>query len=262
MLLVMDVGNTNIVLGVFREARLEHSWRVSTIKERTADEYGVLCHNLFELAKLPVDHLEAVVISSVVPPLRDRLEALSRRYLGCEPVFVEPENQKIMPVRYNPPADVGADRIVNALAAVQIYGGPAIVVDFGTATTFDVVSRGGEYMGGVICPGVRISAEALFTKAAKLPRIEIKKPSRLVGDSTTTSMQSGIFYGYVSLVEGILRRMLAEIAEAHVVATGGLAQLIGSYVSEIERIDEDLTLHGLHIFYRKLKDPGESAQGR
>jgi type III pantothenate kinase len=254
MLLVMDVGNTNIVLGVFQDDRLIHSWRVSTIRERTADEYGVLCHNLFELSKLSVDHLEAVVISSVVPPLNDRLEALSRRYLGNEPVFVEPENQKIVPVLYHPPGDVGADRIVNALAAVEIYGSPAIVVDFGTATTFDLVSRDGEYLGGVICPGIRISAEALFARAAKLPRIEIKKPPRLVGDSTTMSMQSGIFYGYVSLVEGILRRMLAEIGEARVIATGGLAPLIGSYVSEIETIDLDLTLHGLHLFYRKMKE--------
>jgi type III pantothenate kinase len=256
MLLVMDVGNTNIVLGVFQDARLLHSWRVSTIRERTADEYGVLCHNLFEVAKLSVDRLEAVVICSVVPPLNDRLEALSRRYLGSEPVFVEPEKQAFVPIRYNPPSDVGADRIVNALAAIEIYGTPAIVVDFGTATTFDLVSGGGEYLGGVICPGIRISAEALFARAAKLPRIEIRKPPRLVGDSTTTSMQSGIFYGYVSLVEGILHRMQAEVGPARVVATGGLARLIGSQVKEIEKIDEHLTLHGLHLFYQKMLAAG------
>lgn len=253
MLLVIDVGNTNVVLGVFRGEKLIHSWRVRTCKDRTADEYGVLFHNLFMLEGVSLREVESIVVSSVVPPLNERLTQLASRYFGREVLFVEPANQKVIPVLYNPPSDVGADRIVNALAAFELVGGPAIVVDFGTATTFDAISRAGEYVGGVIVPGVRISADALFDRAAKLPRIEIKEPSRVIGNCTVTAMQSGIFYGYVSLVEGVLRRMKQELGPASVIATGGLAKRIAYRAEGIDRIEEDLTLQGLRLFYERFQ---------
>ncbi|RPJ57977.1 MAG: type III pantothenate kinase [Acidobacteria bacterium] len=252
MLLVIDVGNSNVVLGVFREKTLAHSWRVRTCKDRTVDEYGVLLHNLFTLQGLSLQAVESVVVSSVVPPLNDRLTQLSRRYFGKEPLFVEPASQKVIPVLYTPPSDVGADRIVNALAAFELVGGPAIIVDFGTATTFDAISALGEYLGGVIVPGVRISADALFVHAARLPRIEIKEPSRVIGDCTVAAMQSGIFYGYVSLVEGVLRRMKQELGPASVIATGGLAARIAYRAEGIDRIEEDLTLQGLRLFHERF----------
>ncbi|MFB3903408.1 MAG: type III pantothenate kinase [Acidobacteriota bacterium] len=253
MLLVIDVGNTNTVLGVFQGKTLTCSWRVRTCKDRTVDEYGVLLHNLFTLGRLSFQDVESVVISSVVPPLNERLTQLSRRYFGHEALFVEPANQSVIPVLYNPPSDVGADRIVNALAAFELVGGPAIVVDFGTATTFDAISRHGEYLGGVIVPGVRISAEALFTRAAKLPRIEIREPSRVIGDCTVAAMQSGIFFGYVSLIEGVLRRMKQELGPAAVIATGGLATRIAYRAEGIDRIEEDLTLQGLRLFHERFQ---------
>ncbi len=253
MLLVIDVGNTNIVLGVFQGQTLAHSWRVQTCKDRTVDEYGVLLHNLFMLEGVSLKRVQRVIVSSVVPPLNDRLSQLSRRYFGCEALFVEPANQKVIPVLYKPPSDVGADRIVNALAAFELVGGPAIVVDFGTATTFDAISARGEYLGGVIVPGVRISADALFAHAAKLPRIEIKEPSRVIGDCTVAAMQSGIFYGYVSLIEGVLRRMKQELGPASVIATGGLATRIAHRAEGIDRIEEDLTLQGLRLFYERFQ---------
>ncbi len=253
MLLVIDVGNTNVVLGVFQGAKLLHSWRVRTCRDRTVDEYGVLFHNLFTYQGLSLEDVDSLVVSSVVPPLNDRLTQLSRRYFGKEALFVEPADQKVIPLLYNPPSDVGADRIVNALAAFELVGGPAIVVDFGTATTFDAISARCEYLGGVIVPGVRISADALFARAAKLPRIEIKEPSRVIGDCTVTAMQSGIFYGYVSLVEGVLRRMKKELGPAAVIATGGLAGRIASRAEGIDRIEDDLTLQGLRLFYERFQ---------
>jgi type III pantothenate kinase len=252
MLLVIDVGNTNIVLGLFRGPTLLHAWRVGTRKDRTVDEYAVLCKNLFELHGFSLREVTAIIISSVVPPLNDRLTLLGRGYFGLDPVFVEPSNQKIIRILYNPPSEVGADRIVNALAAFELAGGPVIVVDFGTATTFDAISKQGEYLGGVIVPGIGISAEALFVRAAKLPRIEIKAPDRVIGDCTVGAMQSGIFYGYVSLVEGVLRRMKTELGPATVIATGGLAPLIAHGAEGIDRLEDDLTLHGLRIFFERL----------
>lgn len=254
MLLVIDVGNTNLVLGLFSGQKLEQSWRVSASKERTVDEYGVLFQNLFSLEDRSFEEVRAIVISSVVPPLNDRLARLGRKYFEVEPLFVEPEKQKVMPVLYDPPSDVGADRIVNAIAAFDMFGGPAIIVDFGTATTFDAVSAAGEYLGGLIVPGIGISSEALFARAAKLPRIEIKAPAKVIGDCTVTAMQSGIFYGYVSLVEGVLRRMKKELGgKVSVVATGGLAPLIAGHAEGIERLDQDLTLHGLRMFFERHK---------
>jgi type III pantothenate kinase len=253
MLLVIDVGNTNVVLGLFREKALLHSWRVGTSKDRTVDEYGVLCNNLFHLDGLRLEEVSAIIVSSVVPPLNERLALLARRYFNLDAIFVEPEKQEIVSILYNPPSDVGADRIVNALAAFELTGGPTIVVDFGTATTFDAISKSGEYLGGVIVPGIRISAEALFARAAKLPRIEIMAPDRVIGDCTVAAMQSGIFYGYVSLVEGVLSRMKTELGPATVIATGGLAPLIAHGAEAIDRLEEDLTLHGLRLFFERLK---------
>jgi len=254
MLLVIDIGNSNIVLGVFQDKTLAHSWRVRTCRDRTVDEYGVLFNNLFTLQGLSLQQVESVIVSSVVPPLNERVMRLARKYLGREALFVEPADQKIIPVLYSPPSDVGADRIVNALAAFDLVGGPSIVVDFGTATTFDAISGRGEYLGGVIAPGVGISADALFSRAAKLPRIEIKEPARVIGDCTVTSMQSGIFYGYVSLVEGVLRRMKEELGPATVIATGGLALRIAPRAEGIDRIEEHLTLHGLRLFYERFRE--------
>ncbi|MGH9341661.1 MAG: type III pantothenate kinase [Acidobacteriota bacterium] len=265
MLLVIDIGNTNLVIGLFDQhdrgqGRLLHSWRIATRKELTSDEYAVLLYNLFEIAGLTRKSVEAIAICSVVPPLNERFETLSQKYFHLDPFFVEPLNQNLIPIRYNPPADVGADRIVNALAAFELYGGPAIVVDFGTATTFDAISALGEYLGGVIAPGIGISAEALFVRASKLPRIEIKKPPQVIGDSTVTSMQSGIFFGYVSLVEGIVRRMQSELQAKTVLATGGLAWLIGGESEVIDKVEENLTLYGLQMFYERRQMSPEAAR--
>ena len=252
MLLVIDIGNTSMALGVFDGDELKYSWRVATRKQQSSDEYAVLYRNLFELEGFWPEQVTAIAICSVVPPLNEVFAVLARKYFSVEPLFVEPEQQDLMRIRYNPPSDVGADRIVSAVAAFQLVGGPAIVVDFGTATTFDAISPEGEYLGGIIAPGIGISAEALFNRAAKLPRIDIKKPSQLIGDSTVTSMQSGIYFGYVSLVEGILARMKEELGEAQVVATGGLAALVATDSNAINRVEENLILYGLKIFYNYL----------
>ncbi len=249
MLLVIDIGNTNIVLGVFEAAELVHSWRVATRRDRTPDEYAVLCDDLFRLKRVDPSKVEAMAISSVGPPLDDCFKVLGARHFGVKPVFVQPQLQQLIPISYESPADVGADRVVNALAALRLVGAPAIVVDFGTATTFDAISVQAEYVGGIISPGVSTSAEALFLRAAKLPRVEITRPVRVIGRSTTTSIQSGLYFGYVSLVEGILRRMKEELPNAPVVATGGFAELIGSQSEGIDRIEENLTLYGLQIFW-------------
>jgi type III pantothenate kinase len=260
MLLVIDVGNTNTVLGVYDGTSMLHSWRLTTERQRTTDEYGILCRNLFELANIGWDAITAIAVSSVVPPLNPILRRMAVVYFHVEPLFIDPAKNSGMPVLYEPPSDVGADRIVNAVAAFARHGGPCIVVDFGTATTFDAISRDGEYLGGVICPGIQISAEALFARAARLPRVEIKRPERVVGTSTVVSIQSGLFYGYVGLVDGILRRMRAELGDdAHVVATGGLAALIGRESELIEAVEPDLTLDGLRLIYERNL-PGAGGQ--
>ncbi|MGI8783814.1 MAG: type III pantothenate kinase [Acidobacteriota bacterium] len=250
MLLVIDVGNTNTVLGVFKNGELEAHWRLSTTREKTADEYGILCRNLLELGSIPFDSIDAVAISSVVPPLNDRLEEMSRQYFNVAPYLVDPSRQRLMKIRYNPIRDVGADRIVNSVAAFRRYGGPCIIVDFGTATTFDAVSRRGEYLGGVIAPGVQVSTEALVARAARLPRVEIKRTARVIGASTVESIQSGIFHGYVAMVDGILTKMAAELPRARNIATGGLARLIAEDSERIELVDEDLTLFGILYCYQ------------
>jgi type III pantothenate kinase len=254
MLLVIDIGNTNTVLGVFDGSRLAADWRLETKQRQTADEYGILARNLFALAEMEVSRIQHIVIASVVPPLNSVLEQMALKYFRLKPLFVEPGVKTGMPVLYDSPADVGADRIVNAVAAYDRYGGPAIVVDFGTATTFDAISAKGEYLGGVIAPGPGISAEALFTRTARLPRVEIKSPARVIGTSTVASIQSGLYYGYIGMIDGILERMLHELgAKTKVIATGGYASLFGKGSGRIQQIDPNLTLEGLRLIYEKNK---------
>jgi len=261
MLLVLDVGNTNTVLGVFepqagdtgtKYGRLIANWRVTTIKSQTVDEYGVLFRNLFAMNGLEVASVQGTVISSVVPPLDTTLREVCERYFQIKPLFIEPGVKTGMPVHYDNPAEVGADRIVNSVAAYEKFGGPCIVVDFGTATTFDVVSQKGEYMGGVITPGIGISADALFSRTARLPRVDIRKPARVLATNTVNSVQSGLYYGYLGLIDGILERLMAEIGgEIRVVATGGLASLMSEGSKYIREVDEFLTLDGLRIIYER-----------
>lgn len=252
MLLVIDIGNTNIVLGLFQGTTLEHSWRISTRRNRTVDEYASLCDHLFHMADVRMDRMEDIAVCSVVPPLNDCFKDLSLRYIGREPLMVDPVGQSLLPIRYQPKSDVGADRVANSLATLDLVGAPAIAVDFGTATTFDAISARGEYVGGVIAAGIGISAEALFARTAKLPRIEIARPERVVGISTSGSIQSGLFYGYVGLVEGILKRMKGELGGARAVATGGLAPLIAGASEGIDLIEENLTLYGLRIYHERM----------
>ncbi len=252
VLVLVDVGNTNTVFGVYQAGELVESFRFSTDTERTADEYGALLLPLFALRGIDPVTAEAVVISSVVPPLHLTLDRLARRYFGKKPLFIEPGVRTGMPIRYDNPAEVGADRIVNAVAARERYGSPVIVVDFGTATTFDVVNAAGEYVGGIITPGIGISAEALFAHASRLYRVDVRKPSELVGKNTASAMQAGIYYGYIGLVDGILERLLAEIPGVKgIVATGGQAPLIASGSKYIREVDPDLTLTGLKLIYER-----------
>jgi type III pantothenate kinase len=253
MLLAIDLGNTNTVFGVYdTNDKLVMHWRLSTQKERTVDEYGILLRNLFALAKIDANKIRRVIVASVVPPLDPILYEMVSSYFSVTPVFVTHENAGI-PILYDKPSEVGADRIVNAVAVVHKYGKPAIVVDFGTATTFDAISPSGEYRGGVIAPGIVISAEALYEHAAKLPRIEIQKPPNIIGTSTIGSMQSGLFYGYVALVDGILTRMKAELGTGtRVIGTGGQAPFISQETKLIESVDPNLTLDGLQLVASRL----------
>jgi type III pantothenate kinase len=253
MLMVIDVGNTNTVLGLYRDDELLHCWRLSTARERTADEWGILIRTLFQIGEIPNETLTGIAVSSVVPPARTALEEMGVRYFGLQPLFIEATMDLGMPVRYNPPGDVGADRVVNAVAAYAEFGGPVIVVDFGTATTFDAISSQGEYLGGVIAPGMGISSEALFIRAARLPRVEIRPPAKVIGDSTVGSMQSGLYWGYAGLVDGILRRMKQELENPHVVSTGGLAELIFPACEEIDSVEKNLTLEGMRLVYNRLR---------
>ncbi len=252
LLLTIDVGNTNTCLGLHDGDTLKADWRLTTRREQTADEYGILVRNLFSVFGVDPKHIEGVALASVVPPLTGVLVQLAREYLGQEPLVVEPGVKTGMPILYEPPSDVGADRIVNGVAAFAAYGGPVIVVDFGTATTFDVVSKRGEYVGGVICPGIGISADALFQRAARLPRVDVRNPGKVIGRSTVGSIQSGLFFGYAALVEGVIGRIRAELEErARVVATGGLAAALASEVPAIEAVDSALTLTGLRLIWER-----------
>ncbi len=252
MLLVIDVGNTNTSLGVYDSARLVTHWRLTTARERTVDEYGMHARNLFALAGLDFKSITAVALASVVPPLNFTLKRMAENYFELTPLFIDHTTDTGLEILYHPPSDVGADRIVDAVAAVHKYGAPCIVVDFGTATTFDAINVARQYLGGVITPGITISADALFARAARLPRVEIKRPATVIGHSTVGSMQSGLYYGYVGLVDGLLRRMIDELGgTAHVIATGGLAPLIAIGSELIDTVDETLTLEGMRLIYER-----------
>jgi type III pantothenate kinase len=258
MLLAIDVGNTNIVIGVFRPVDWEllHSWRLTTLRERTSDELGILVTNLCAHHRIATGDISGIVMASVVPPLTATMQAMVSNYFGRAPLNVEPAVNGGMPILYDNPHEVGADRVVNGIAAYEEYGRvagrPVIVVDFGTATTFDAISAAGEYLGGVICPGPQISADALFQRAARLPRIDVRKPERVIGRTTVGSMQAGLFWGYVDMVQGLVRRMRAELGgDAVVVATGGLAVMVAPETGLIDHVDPELTLRGLRIVWQR-----------
>jgi type III pantothenate kinase len=250
LILVFDVGNTNTVIGVYDREKLLNHWRIRTNPQRTCDEYGILLRSLLENDKLNLKDIKSVVISSVVPTLMMELEWMSRKFFACRPLVIGPGVKSGLAIKYENPREVGADRVVNAVAAYDKYGGPLIIVDFGTATTFCVVSAKGEYLGGAIAPGIIISTEALVSKAAKLPRVELQRPRSLIGKNTVSSMQAGIMYGFVGQVEGIITRMKTEIETTpQVIATGGLAAVIARETDVIDTVDEFLTLDGLRLIY-------------
>jgi len=250
MLLAIDIGNTNVVLGVFDQERLVENWRVGTNAQITPDEYAMSFKDLFGFVGLEFRQITGVIISTVVPPLLPVMVEMSRKYFRIEPMVVTHELKTGITIRYDNPKEVGADRIVNAAAAFKLFGGPLIIVDFGTATTFCAVTREGEYLGGAIAPGIKISAEALFQRASKLPRVELSKPLKVIGRDTISAMQAGILYGYAGLVDGIVERMKKELAaDARVVATGGLAELVSPETRSIQEIKPQLTLEGLRLLY-------------
>jgi type III pantothenate kinase len=263
MLLAIDVGNTNIVLGVFEGRELVRSWRLQTLRERTADELGLAVDGLFAHDRIDRTKIEGIVLGSVVPPLTNTVVGMLWTYFNRKPLVVDPATNSGMPIRYSNPSEVGADRIVNAIAALDQFGGngrPLVVCDFGTATTLDAVSGAGEYLGGAICPGVTISAEALFQRAARLPRIEVRRPDTVIGRTTIGAMESGLFFGYVGMVEGLVRRMDVELGGNSIcVATGGLAVVIAPETQLVQHVDVELTLKGLRLVWERNLPARQSA---
>ncbi|PKG22493.1 type III pantothenate kinase [Niallia nealsonii] len=255
MIFVFDIGNTNIVLGVYDNEKLEHHWRIETNRYKTEDEYGMIIKSLFDHVHLSFSSIDGIIISSVVPPIMFALERMCHKYFHIKPLIVGPGTKTSLNIKYDNPKEVGADRIVNAVAAIEEYGSPLIVVDFGTATTFCYINENKEYMGGAISPGINIATEALYSKASKLPRIEIARPEGVIGKNTISAMQSGILFGYVGQVEGIVKRM-KEYSKANpkVIATGGLANLIAKESDVIDVVDPFLTLKGLQLIYNKNKE--------
>lgn len=259
MLLAIDVGNTNTVIGMFQEKGPRAFWRIRTVEDATADEYRMTLHNLAGMDQIAPLEVSGVIISCVVPPLIGALDELCRHHFRVAPLFVGPGMKTGMPIRYDNPREVGADRIVNAVAAYEKYGGHLIAVDFGTATTFDFINEAGEYEGGSIAPGVKIAAEALFHQASKLFRVELTAPARVIAKDTASAIQSGIVFGYASLVDGILSRMFEELgSRPKVIATGGLARVISAQAKLVDEVDDDLTMEGLRILYERNK-PGKKA---
>ncbi|MBL7685390.1 MAG: type III pantothenate kinase [Deltaproteobacteria bacterium] len=251
MLLVLDIGNTNMVVGVYQKDKLLEHWRLETKKERTSDEFGIFLKELFQFSKLDLEQIQSVVISSVVPPLEFAIERMCQRYLKLKPLWVTATTKTPIKIKLDHPKELGADRIVNAVAGFKKYGGPLIIVDFGTATTFDYIDAKGNYLGGMIAPGISISNEALFEKASKLPHVEIRKPPRAIGKNTIDSMQAGIFYGYIGMVDEIVRRITqeAKVKKINVVATGGFTSLILPESKTIKKADPFLTLEGLKMIW-------------
>ena len=260
MLLAFDIGNSNTVLGVFRDGELLTNWRIETDSHKSADEYGMLVSQLFAYDKLDMEDVDDIIISTVVPSVLYTLEHMSLKYFGCKPIVVESGVKTGLVIKYDNPKQVGADRIVNAVAAVNKFGGPLIIIDFGTATTFCAVTDKAEYLGGTIAPGLKIASEALFEKTAKLPKVELEEPGHTICKNTIESMQSGLIYGHMGLVEFMVREMKKELSEIcgqdkkiQVVATGGLASMIANGVDCIDVVDKMLTLEGLEVIYQKTK---------
>jgi type III pantothenate kinase len=255
LIFVFDVGNTNIVLGVYDGDELKHHWRIETDRYKTEDEYGMIIKSLFEHENLSFSQINGIIISSVVPPIMFALERMCLKYFQIKPLVVGPGIKTGLNIKYENPREVGADRIVNAVAAIHEYGSPLIIADFGTATTYCYINEKKQYMGGAIAPGINISTEALYSRAAKLPRIEITRPDNIIGKNTVAAMQAGILYGYVGQVEGIVKRMKAQSKQdPTVIATGGMASLIASESDVIDIVDPFLTLKGLQLIYKRNVD--------
>lgn len=255
MLLALDVGNTNITVGVYDGAVLKTRWRLRTVRDQTADEWGILLRNLFDFAHLEQSAVDGLVIASVVPPLDTSLARMARRYFRLEALFVNSETDTGIKICYDNPREVGADRIVNAVAAFHKYGGPVVVVDLGTAITFDVVSAKAEYLGGVICPGIGVSVEALVSRTSRLPQVDFRNPGGVIGTTTVTSMQSGLYYGAIGMIDAIAERLLGELgAEVKIVATGGQASMIMEDSRFLKRVDEDITLEGLRLIWERVAE--------